>query len=340
MTGNTNIDQAPGLPLREAVETYMLASFNDSKTYYLNYLVNAKLVLKELLRKTITSMKRVEVPVHYDGTRKQYYAIKPKDCSKLFSVSAIVDGVYYPLYRSAEMPVDIEYSTGERKKCSCGGDDLCAVVESKVETREEVINGQAIILRKWNKVLTSGDIVKYEESAVYDESEKKIIKIVKNQTVAQFEKSPCGCVKDTPANTKILYDHCGCYLIGGSPGYSNKYLPNDIGYFSTEELSNLVVFKPATEISHYAKEFPKTLVFSYQTDFSGSDDLIVPDYAMLALFAGITYYSAMNKQSTNRLALRELRRTYLQEKEEMMKYLSPIDMDEFSSLGSIIPLWG
>lgn len=327
---------APGITISDAVEQYMIFTFNDKKTYFLNYLFIAQEVWKALFRKTIYSVRQASVPVQYSATTG-YYILKPKGLSRLLSISVVKDGQYYPLVINEQVATDIEVEP-IAKKCKCvNKSNFNSIIDTRIETFTDVFHGQTITLKKYFQHKGDGSILEVQEFPVYNQIDNTVTIDKKTTVVAAVSTDTCGCIKDTPENRVLLFDKCGI----ADFNYNKDFNFNKYGYFNWSVDSNKIFLLPSSHLYANAEKLPDRVVVSFQSNGTNvSGDFIVPEDASMALWAGMTYYSSLHSQTENRLRIRELKRYWENEKENLLYHLNPIHLETFKSIEGVIPQWG
>lgn len=321
----------PGITLAECVDQFCIASYNDKRAYYINHLFFAKLAWRDIFWNTIFRVKRVSLPVIYDGDT--IYLIKPKDCVRLLSVSFVDECGYHPLLIDGDilMPT-IQVPLG--KSCQKCNSSLCSVIDTNITTRTEIFGGTPYILKTYYNTLATGEVYRNEEQLVYDEATAEVkIEIVKVLSCT-LETLPCGCPKPTTANATKLVNACGCTI-----DFKCKapIVKNDYGYFNHDFDDNRIYLKPADKYKG-GKPLPARLDVSHQTSTENlSEDLIVPEYGILSMFAGINYYRTLYKPNTDS---RLQKQNFLSSKTDLLEFMYPIDLEAFRQLQGILPQWG
>ena len=276
--------EAPGITLADAVEQYMIFTFNDKKTYFLNYLFIAKEVWKALFKKTIYSVHQVSVPVQYKSDIG-YYINKPKGLNRLLSISVVKDGQYYPLVINEQISTDVKI-TPVAKKCNCENkENFNSLLDTRVEVSEVELNGQTYSVKKYFQRKGDGTIIEVQEFPVYNNATQTVTIESKRNTVATVAKDNCGCIKDTPENRTILSQSCGMVDLN----YNKDFNFNKYGYFNYSFESDKIFIKPSSDVYINAEKLPERLVVSYQTNGQNlSGDFIIPEEAAMALWAGLS----------------------------------------------------
>jgi len=331
-----NFNDAPGITLSDMTEQYMILSFNDKKTYFLNYLFHAQQVFKALFRNTIYSVVQVSVPLEY-STKEGYFIRKPKGLSRLLSISVVEDGQYYPLIISEKVATEI-IEQAIPKKCKCVNKaNFNSVLDTRIEVSTEVFHNNSIKLKKYFQHNGDGTILEVQEFPVYNQSTGLVTIEKKTKVAASVSVDTCGCIKDTPENKTMLFDKCGL----NDYYYNEDFSFNTYGYYNWTVDGQKIFIYPSSDIYANAKKLPKTVVVSFQTNgVNASGDFIVPEDAAMALWAGMTYYASLHSQTDNRLRIRELKRYWENEKENLMYSRNPIHLETLKSIEGRIHKWG
>lgn len=339
MTPSIDFKNAPGITLTDAVEQFMILSFNDRKAYFLNHLAHASEVWKKLFWTTIFAIKEVELEVQYDK-EIGYYLIKPRDMSRLISIQARKGDMLHSLLLSPDVPMHIN-SLPVSKKCSCNSNDqLCDVIDTKIITHTENFNGEDYILKTFYEHLESGDINKVEEFVSFDHVKDEVIIEQRKVAVERVKTKACGCIKDTPDNRIILASHCGCGLSNFRE--DGKFiLRNEYGYYNHRFEGDKIFLYPANKVNFNAEFLPKRINVAYQTNGKANQgEVILPDYASMTFNHGMNYFiEAFRKNQNSRLVVNNLKATWEEAQVDLLLFMNPFDLEAFAKLETIFPKW-
>lgn len=328
----------PSLTLKEVVDEYFLASFNDNRKYYPNYLSAAMWVWKDLLKDTIWSVVNKYIKIDHD--QSPFKIPIPKDSIRLINVSVEDScGNLQPLtidnYINVLTKPVPEKKCGSHKEKSCS-DSMCDAIDSiSVRLKDVIIDGQKYTEKIWNKRLSNGDIMEIREVPVkeFDQSGYYTIVIdVREKFICHLDTNASGCIPRTDKNVKLLATHCGCFIsscMEESCPTDLQKTHNNYGKIKIED-GHIYIFVD----SEYA-------IITYQTNGTCSgDNVLIPEIAVPAMLAGIASRTIQFRPNISINEKRSARIFYNGEKDELYTFLNPIRPDEFIRQSWMIPKWG
>lgn len=328
----------PALTLTEVVNNFMLASFNDKRKYYLNYLATAKWAWKDLLWNTVWAVKSKYVQV--DKSTTPYSILKPADMIRFLNVSQVDDCGNLQPY-SIDDYMNVLEKPKVKAKCKChkdmGCEDaLCDAIDSMtVITKDHIINDIVYVEKIWSKRCENGDLIEYREIPVkdYTGNDTFTVKVdLQEKLICTFEVTEHGCIAPTPSNVKLLVRHCGSCLIGCRNKECSTDLmktPNNFGRIKIEDDRIYVDGKS------------DWVILSYQTNGEcNGEEILVPEFAVDALMFGIDFRTKAFRPNIQRYEKEQSRIEYRRAKMELMEFLNPIRIDEFVRIGWQLPKWG
>lgn len=321
------------ITLGDVTDQYMLMTFNQKRVYYPNFLFHAKNVWRDIFLSTAYAIKTYDIAVYQENGR--YYINKPKDLVRLTGIQAKFGNEYKPLLLSDQVRIAEPLKQPDIKCKKCNNDDLCEIISSKVVSREETFNGQQYTLKTFFKTTADGVVHEEEEYMVYDEEEDSNIKQVRSKNVCNLEISNCGCVNPTLANVEKIEKMCGCYVEScqSKPRLPNLYSP--FGYYNYSISGNRIYLMNAQDVNTSASPLPNRVEASFQTDGeSDIENVLVPVYALNTMFKGMKFgVSSFRNMNTAEADRKEYNRA----KEDLLKFLFPLDLDAFFEAQSIQP---
>lgn len=304
--------------VHETILSYMILSQNVKQVGYPLLREAADLSWYKLFKKTKESVVRKWVPVV-----KGNIVLWPRSVENLLGVYVVDScGELAALYEDNFKNIDIP----PKEKCTCNGADtgecLCAAVQPVILQTDVTINGQQYTNKSYTRVLKNGEVVEQTHTWMPAYGFNGVItgveEVVKQITRCQVEVLPGGCVADTGQNASLLFE-CGCIVDCNVPWLRERYpsLYNEFGYYKTDETDRTIHLFD----SNGKKSRLKQVKLVYQ---SNGSDMLVPDYARMALIALLDFTRKMYSPSHNPTDRVEAKRNAARENTEMLKYLNPI----------------
>lgn len=224
-----------------------------------------------------------------------------------------------------------------KTKCSCNScnvsECMCPTIKDNINQVYVVIDGRTYINKTITRVLKSGKVV--EEKLIwvpkYDASSLLIgvNQVTSQVTKCSIETLPCGCLKNTEENHAILLG-CGCIDDLVIPHMRDKYpaMYNRYGYYKKDE-DNKKIF-----IFNYdgKKSQLTQILLVFQ---SNGADMLVPEYALVALIALLDWGKKMYSPSYIVQDRLESKRNYFRHKNDMIKYLNPIPYELVTEINDV-----
>lgn len=357
----------PILTLSEVTERYLAVRQVNKKKYFASYLIVAGKIWQELFQKTLFSTKSVWKELKA-GDPYSYVDI-PNDCSRFFEASVVDDcGNIVPVYYNPRLNVVPKPVV---KKCGCGSCDcggLCEDLNSTTLTTRFVftINAIQYFEKTWLKYCSNGDILEYKETPVkkYNDfigssgdfnndfnddfssanpslANFDIETVVSQRKICSLDTKPCGCPVDSEENISKVVDMCGCFLPCNSHlkvKRCDRFLPdtnnNCQGEIKISECGNRIFYRPMPHRRHHKNiPTPNFLLLNYQTNGSTpGQEVMVPDYAELAMWKGIDY---LHKAFNNIYSLGEKQLSKIEYEDEcnrVIKFLNPLSLEWLSNI--------
>lgn len=329
--------EIPYLSLTEMTNEYMLATFNDNRKYFINYLSHARWVWKKLFWNTIFAVKHKYVEV--DTSTTPHSIKEPRDMVRFIHLSQEDNcDTIRPLSFKDNMNVTPKTSA----ECCprCGSDnylDQC-VSNITVATSEIIIDDVAYTEKIWKKSCSNGDIVEIREvpTKQYPDNNPENFEIVTLKTekyLCKLDKKPCGCIDDTPKNRELIVTHCGCFTASCTKNLCDPMFSQPYTRFG-------VIKREAGRI-YVAGNPNKKYLLSYQTNGEcGDDEIMVPETAVDVMTFGINARAKALAPNVDRFERRESERMYNAKVQEYEEFLNPILVNEFMNAQMNFPKWG
>jgi hypothetical protein len=364
---------APVILLGEAVDKYLAIRGVDKKKYYSRYLIVAGEIWKDIFQKTLWATKSVWKELKEDSP---YPSIDiPPDCTRLFSV-AIADecGLIQPLYYNSQLNI-LPKPTTRNCGCSCGECDVCGDINAMSVTTKELftINGTIYYEKTWLKYCSNGDILEYTETPTkkyntftgdggdynddynndYDIGSNPladftIVTVTAQKKVCTLATKPCGCPQQTVENECIISEYCGCLLPLFScrkdrhrKQFFENVNNNHRGEVKISECETKIFYNPSKKWRRVTNaQHPDFLLVNYQSNgIEPGQETQVPEYAEMALFAGIDWLSKQFNGTYSLLEKREAKAFYNDQQSEVIKFLNPLSLERINAIQDTTIKW-
>lgn len=358
--------------ISDATSEYLIQRGIDKKKHFASYLIGGKWAWKWLFKNTIYSVQS-EWKTLKAGTPYNYIDM-PSDVVRFFSVAEEDEcGKIVPLFYNNQLNI-IEKPKNKNCGCeSCDCSGLCDDINSTVLTTKVAftINGVDYIEKTWIKSCKNGDIIRYREVPVkkyndfvgdagdYNQDYNNdylighspfgnysIVTEKFQDIICKLDVHPCGCPIETPENTCKFTDACGNFLRFDSRRKRDKFLPNinnnHRGEVKISECNTKIYYRPNMRHNHHVNgaKLPEFLLVNYQTSGTNcTDTVIVPEYAMEALFAGIDYYSKRFNNTYSSLEKRESKYVWVDAQNDLINFLNPISLNFISNVQDAPIVW-
>lgn len=355
----------PSSTISEVTDKYLIMRGVRSPKYYTKYLFISQKVWTEIFQKTMwvtqSTWRELKKGDPYD------YIDVPRGTSRIFSVNTLDDcGNQVAIYQNDQLNVIPEPTTSTCgcEACNCGG--LCDDLDAMTVTTKLLftISGVDYYQKTWAKFCPNGDVIEYTETPTkkYNDfigdggdfnddynndynigsggfSNFEIVTVTSQRQICKLKVRPCGCPENTPENLCEL-SACGGYLNSlcrtkkRCEPYQQNINYKEYGEVKLGECGTKIYYKANTHyLQRVRKEKPTHLLVSFQTDGKNPDaETIVPDYAELCMFKGIDYFSKMFNGAYSPLEKREAKYEFINEQNELIKFLNPIKISFLASL--------
>ncbi len=334
-----NERQIPYLTLTETVNQYMLASFNDRRKYFINYLTHAKWIWKKLIWNTIWAINHRYLDV--DTTTTPHSILLPKDMVRFINLSEVDDcNSLRSLSFRDEMNV-IPAPTGGKCCPACGGQNALGQCVSNISViqNDVVIDNVSYKEKIWKKVCANGDLVEIREyptknyNSTTDMDDFEITYQTYEKYLCKLDKKPCGCVSDTEENKKLVINYCGCFATSCQKNLCDPLFTTPYAKFGVIKIENGRVYIQGNKAER--------LILSYQTNGEcGDDELMIPEWCVDTVIFGIDWRSKALAPNTDRFEKRESERMWNKAVSDLQEFLNPIIVSEFMNLQMAFPQWG
>jgi hypothetical protein len=361
--------------LSGVVDNLMIDRAISKKKYFAAYMVMAKKEWQKLFRGTLWEVQSKWMPMK-NGEPYNYVDV-PDGTSRILSVS-VEDrcGLIQPLFYNVQLNVVSKPKTkncGCKQDCNCGG--CCEAASSMSYTTKVVltINGVDYYEKTWIESCPNGDMIEYRETPTkkynniqgdggdynddynndYDIeaapfSDYTVVTVKSQKKICSVEVLPCGCVAETPENEQLLTDTCGCSINWGCGlkkkhcrHYTENINNNYYGECKMSECGTKIYYKPSL---HWKKvsdvEFPEFLLVNTQSNgLIPNEEVLVPDYALDALEAGIYWRSVRFNTSIPKVTKDDAYQQYMMETSLLTAFLYPISWIELGQVQNAVIRW-
>lgn len=367
-----NLYGGPVMSLSAIVKNLSMEQGNTSRHHYVDNLVRAKNVFKDLLKNTVFLVKYKALKVD----KSDNTICMPQDISLLLSIN-VVDhcGQLVPLGMNPDMntlQLDKPVHGCSCKKCG-GKDTFCEVLDAVQVVNETVeLNGYPFNKRTWIQLLPGGVVKRVTEypypDLPYPVGHAPTVQILsEEETLCNLDVNENQCIKPTPVNHHKLMTFCGCYILSWQSALCNSFCntplspernlsdiyPNEVDSKWIRDYYCENNFWPksdygywnwganAREKVHLKMVRADYAVICYKTNGDNCDgeELLVPEKALDAMQFGITYrqkaWSPMYGVTERRAAKAE----YEAAKDEYRRDIYRVSIDTLCDLQTIIPKW-
>lgn len=327
----------PALTLTEAVNNYMMLSFNETRKYLANYLAAAQWAWKDIVTDTVWQVQHKYVQV--DRSSFPYTIPKPKGMTALLNVSvtdscnnlqSLIDDKYMNILDKPKF----KKPCAKHKDCGCE-DALCDAIDSiAVRQKDVMIDGVAYIEKIWNKRYPNGDLYELRETPVkvYNADGSYTATMDFQETfICKLEVTSCGCVLPTPKNKSLIISACGCFLSDCILEECKTDIPvtkSKFGKFKMGDDGRIVVVTD--------EDF---VIVSYKTNGQCAEEIIVDEVMLPALWAGIVFYTTAYNNGKGPREKQHAKQMFEAAKFELAENQNPIRSDEFVRIGQNFTQW-
>ena len=361
--------------LGEVVDKFFITRMISKKKYYSAYLNIAKDVWQNTYRNTLWEVQSRWLTVQRGDPYNFVYV--PEGVSRLLSV-AVEDRCHLiqPLFYNSQLNVVNKPTV---KKCGCAADcqcsGVCEAANSLTYTTKLVftINNVDYYEKTWTEVCSNGDVIVYSETPTkqynnttgdggdfnddynddYDIesapfSDYTVVTVKSQRKVCKLETLECGCPVESEENASLLNEYCGCNLnwnCGLKRRHCRQYFENiDNNYYGEVKLSpcgTKIYFKPSPIWKKVSDvEVPEFLLVNFQSNgMLPTSEVLVPDYALNQMMAGIYWQSVRFNTAIPRATKEEAYTQFKMEDAELVKFLNPISLIELGTIQDAAIRW-
>lgn len=330
----------PNIPLTELVDIYAAASDNDDRKYYLNLLIHARWVWKQLFWSTLYVVKSKVLKVQRVSANLSYIPF-PGDMARFYNI-CIEDGCNGLRALMMDESINAAMQTPSLPALpvcrECGhSDELTACINQfSLVTQDYDINGRTYTEKTWKKVLSNGDVFEVKETPMetVQPDGSSLVEIKRSEKIlCQLMTKPCGCIADTPENRIKIMNQCG--VAGITPHVQSmvKLLSKPYQLHGAVKLENNRIWIKG--------HCPDYVMVCYQTNGECPDEeIMVPEIAVDCMQYGIDYLCKRFSNKIGRYEKLAIKNEWENSKDELLMFLNPIRMEDFMDAQMSIPLWG
>jgi hypothetical protein len=345
------------------VDDFCLRQGNMRQSGIIQAYANLKWAWKDLFRYTLWDIKTAVLPVDC----KHDTVHLPSDCERVINLS-VVDkfGRLHPLGFNTDLnTTDIRCL---KPKCSCkncnGEDTLCSAIDAISATTSTVtIHDVAYTQTVLTRYNGSGAVQTQTTRPTWDEQQGKVVYDVIIETKCNLEVTDKGCIKITKPNMDLLRDNFGIGnfidqwdAFGFSWGNQRAYrelIPTAKNYwgewnYNTADREIIHIFGSedrrhfghTEEQEHEWRNNIRQVILTYQTNGeTPSQEIYIPDYAVLAVQIGMVYMQKMLSPKVNEEDKKAAKYAFSAEKNRVFKYLNPVRMEDVAKLQQAPHRW-
>lgn len=325
-------DHIPYMTLSEVVNEFCLATYNDKRKNYINHMIHAKWIWKELFQKTLFVVKNKYLAV--DFTTNPYSILIPRDSVRVLNVSQEDIEGRVRSYMFDDNMNDVDLPTGDECSVCNQHNEYGQCINNMVAISNQVILlSQAYTDTTWKRLSPNGDLLEIKTKHVINYptiGDPYVDTITQERRVCKLEVKTCGCVVKSPANLKLITDYCGVLL----PTCQLSCLENLTN--STEarvRISNGRIWLKGN--------VPEFMIVSYQTNgVCNEEEIMVPETAVPSMMTGIYWRGTILAPNKNRLEKDHAKIMYDTDVEKLDMFLNPIRVKEFMDVQETVHSWG
>lgn len=325
----------PHISLSQVVKEYNLATYNDKQKYYLNTLVHAKWIWKELFIKSLFIS--ISQYVKVDKTTNPYSIVIPKGMYRFLNLSTENSDGTLRSYVFDNSMNTVPVQTGTICNTCNESDDLGQCITNITPTIKTVtIRDNPYTEKIWKQLCKNGDVLEIREIPTLDIDEngdETVVTITKERLIANLELKKCGCVKKTDQNKQYVVSCCGIMAVTNKSIFCKPTI-NQVG-------TRKGYIKIAQGRIWVKGNVPDYMILDWQANGECSENVImVPEYAVSALIFGIKWRSMALAANKGPGEIRAAKIAYDSQVEELDMFLNPIRKEEFMNVQMVLPKWG
>lgn len=326
----------PSLTLSEVLDNFFALQENDRRRHYMSYMVAAKWAWKEIFRRTVWTVMQRYVEVNPDDNTFVF----PNGVLRLINISIVDDcNNLKPLSYNAN--INTLKLQAAPVKCSCsackGSGTICDAMDYiSVRTEDVVLEDGTYIKRIWNKKCENGDLAEVTETPYWDAEAAEVKIDVQQKALCKLDLDDKGCIKSTDHNQQLIINHCGCFIISCHKKMCDTIVPlekNHAGYYK-EDAEQPNKF-------HLVGVKAKHVIVSWQSngDNLNGGEVMVPEYAVQALFFGIAHFHTAFNTMASQLDKRSAKADFVGEHKKLKMFMNPVNVTEFMNLSNLTMKW-
>jgi hypothetical protein len=259
-----------------------------------------------------------------------YTVAWPVDCLRVIGVNWVdCDGrKHYMAHDGQANTARVEIPLTAKcgcNKCGCTS-DACSSFNANTYTEQDVeINGELFKAVTKARICPNGDIMQ-EITEPYAIEKEGVITVeyrTRNVLVENIDVKECGCIVDTPINRKKCFDFCG-YPI-------NYKCEKPEGKYKVDEDTHLIHF--------FDCDIKEALVKYVSNGEENCKEILIPDYAVNALYTGMFHYSIRFKLNVGAYEKIRAQQNFEEECMELVKFLNPLDLDAIREFQTTFAKW-
>lgn len=329
-------DHIPYLSLSTVVKEYCLATFNDKRKYFINYMVHAKWIWKDLFQNSLFVVKNVYVKV--DKTTKPYSIVIPKDSVRFINLSYEgIDGSLQSFVHDSTINDTVIPLGNECQQCGDTNDYGQCINNISAITKTVTLLGDDYTETTWMKISPAGDLLEVREIptiSVNAANEQSVEMIMKERILCKFEMKSCGCIKKVDINRTLINKYCGVLLHECQLQMIQPTTTKVATYKGRIKISNGRIWISGDNIPDY-------VIHTFQTNgVCGESEIMIPEECVTAMMFGIAWRSTALAPNKVPLEKRTADIAFEKAKQELEEFLNPIRCEEFMAVQQTIPLWG
>lgn len=362
------------MTLDSITDEYMIQRMIRNRKYYAGYLTSSKWAWKQLFKNTIYSVQsewqplRKGDPYNYidvpKGMQRLFSVSLTDHCGNIIPLEYANDINIIP---------QPKVNTCGCSGCTCDS-GLCEDIGGLTKLTKLLfsISGVDYYEVTWLKLCPNGDILEYREvptkkynsyagdggdyNGDYNNdyllanppfTDYTIVTEKFQRVLCKLDLKPCGCPDNTTTNEEIFLQHCGAFCQPFANCRVNKNLCQKV-YENTNYdqcLGRLKMSECGTRIYYIPKpirrgeaprKLPEYLLVNFQTSGENcSQMVIVPEYAVQAMFYGIDHVSKRFSGALNFKEKQAVKYEWVNAQNELILYLSNFNLDRLAQVQDI-----
>lgn len=351
--------------LSDLVRKFCMKQGNIKQQNFLRQMEFASWAWKELFRTSVWEISTVVL----DVDPVKHTICLPDNCERLVNIS-VMDrlGRIQPLTWNPHMSTVSLMCQKNSCACpNCGGvDTLCEAVGNITATQEQItVNGQEYTQVTYVRSNGCGSLEKEIHTFAFDPVSETVKAVVLNELLCEVEVNTNGCLLATKSNINALEVYAGYNAMvnnayyPGVTGAVNPFRPlipspyNYFGYWNWNAASRDIIhiFRSSSRQTTYANcpeeaakcgeeenEIKKVIVSFQAAADSGQGEMLIPEYAEMAVNVGMLYQQALfNPRDMDRNRTMEVK--FNNAKKKVQSYLNPVRIDDIIKVQSNQRIW-